>query len=674
MVKYKSIEPLITTWANNHLSEIFNGQIYPEQIKINDEIEEAFKKSGSKLGSGTARPDNKAMHKINGKNILILFEYKGYIDKHVKLDKQGNVDMKQKTSINNFAVNGAIFYAQAIIQNTRSYDEIIAIGISDGEINKKQLKPRISSYYISRENYAEPLLINDNHQNLEFLSTNNFLGYLERARELTLSPEERESLHNRYETNLTLILKNMNEKLHDLNIDVSSRVNMIAGMIMASMPATENFEPLEYEELKGADYKSERSDGVKILSAIEDFLNTKQIPPIKQKQIMRRLEDVFRTENFSDPNADSQIGESKLKTIYRMVITDLLPFYAKGFKMDFTGKLFDVLNTWVQVPDSGKNDTVLTPRYVTRLMSHLAEVNMDSFVWDFTVGSAGFLVSSMDIMIEDAKRNYRDDVIELNKKISQIKSLQLLGVEKNNDMYMLAVLNMILMGDGSANIIQQNSLTYNGTYQYPSEKLYLKFPANVFLLNPPYSAEGKGLVFVDKALSYMSSGKAVILIQESAGGPQYKNWQKIILDKHSLIASIHMPSDLFGGKAGVQVAILIFEVNKPHDFKQLVKFVDFSYDGYKRTNRKKAKQNLFDVDNAIQRYEELIDLIKYDNVNNLQYFNKTNYVKDTISNEYGDWTYKSHAIIDITPIREDFEKEVKNFLSFTITDVLKNKE
>jgi type I restriction-modification system DNA methylase subunit len=62
-------------------------------------------------------------------------------------------------------------------------------------------------------------------------------------------------------------------------------------------------------------------------------------------------------------------------------------------------------------------------------------------------------------------------------------------------MYILAVLNMILMGDGSSNIIQSDSLTYNGAYQYPPEKKDIIFPADTFLLNPPYSSEGKGLIF-----------------------------------------------------------------------------------------------------------------------------------------------------------------------------------
>lgn len=47
---------------------------------------------------------------------------------------------------------------------------------------------------------------------------------------------------------------------------------------------------------------------------------------------------------------------------------------------------------------------------------------------------------------------------------------QLLGIEKLADVYMLAVLNMILMKDGSANIIHSNSLEYDGNYKQGKRK------------------------------------------------------------------------------------------------------------------------------------------------------------------------------------------------------------
>ena len=82
-----------------------------------------------------------------------------------------------------------------------------------------------------------------------------------------------------------------------------------------------------------------------------------------------------------------------------------------------------------------------------------------------------------------------------------------------------------------------------------------KFPATAFVLNPPYSAEGNGMIFVEKALSMMDRGYAAIIIQNSAGNGKAKYLNKKILAKNTLLASIKMPIDLFVGKSSVQTNI-----------------------------------------------------------------------------------------------------------------------
>lgn len=147
------------------------------------------------------------------------------------------------------------------------------------------------------------------------------------------------------------------------------------------------------------------------------------------------------------------------------------------------------------------------------------------------MGSAGFLVSAMDIMIKDAQAKIHDQK-ELEKKITNIKEHQLLGVEILGNIYILAVLNMILMGDGSSNI-------YNGDgHDYNNETG--KFPATVFLLNPPYSADGKGFNFVQEALETMTSGLRLRSDPGKCG--QWKRlalYEKDIGEKHPLCQCPH---------------------------------------------------------------------------------------------------------------------------------------
>lgn len=128
---------------------------------------------------------------------------------------------------------------------------------------------------------------------------------------------------------------------------------------------------------------------------------------------------------------------------------------------------------------------------------------------------------------------------------------------------MLAILNMILMGDGSSNILNKDSLTdFDGKYSFG--KADEKFPATAFVLNPPYSAEGNGMVFVEKALSMMNKGYAAIIIQNSAGSGKAKELNKKILTKNTLLASIKMPIDLFIGKSSVQTNVYVFRVGEAH--------------------------------------------------------------------------------------------------------------
>jgi type I restriction-modification system DNA methylase subunit len=95
------------------------------------------------------------------------------------------------------------------------------------------------------------------------------------------------------------------------------------------------------------------------------------------------------------------------------------------------------------------------------------------------------------------------------------------------------------------------------------------------------------------------------------------------------VASIKMPIDLFIGKASVQTNIYVFKVNEKHDPKTRVKFIDFSNDGYTRSNRKKASNNLKDADRAKERYEELVNLVKHGK-HELNIYTNAEYYENTI--------------------------------------------
>ncbi len=131
-----------------------------------------------------------------------------------------------------------------------------------------------------------------------------------------------------------------------------------------------------------------------------------------------------------------------------------------------------------------------------------------------------------------------------------------------------------------------------------------------------------------------------------------------------------MPVDLFQPMAGVQTSIYIFEAHKPHDFEQTVKFIDFRDDGYKRTSR-----TLQEINEPTQRYQDIIKIYKAGLNAKVEANWKINevYIEDFITQNGADWNFDQHKIINSKPTLEDFKKTVSDYLSWEVSNILRQK-
>lgn len=670
--KIQSVEPNIADLVNGWLKKY--GLDYKlEQENINSEIDKALNEYSSKSGgSGGNRPDAKLL--IQDKNLNyypILIEYKGYKDKLVKVDSNGQVENKTSRNepnyknINSYAVNGAVHYANAILHYT-SYTDVIAIGVTGYKSTTGELKYLIGVYYVSKDNFGIGQEV-DEYTDLSFLKKSNFDNFIEKVKSLKLSQYEIDKLKEKREREIDASLVRLNNDIYqnEKGLGENDRVYLVAASIIATIGVPGKVAPLEKEDLKS--YTEEgNKDGDIIVRKIKAFLNEKKIAKEKRELIIRTLENTLTTYNINKV----ENGESQLKRVFSKIVDDLGIYYKIGLTTDFTGKLFNEMYSWLGFTQDKLNDVVLTPSYVATLLAKLARINKDSYVWDFATGSAGLLVAAMNEMLIDAKDKIKSPE-ELALKTAEIKCKQLLGLEILSSVYMLAILNMILMGDGSSNILNKDSLKdFDGNYGFGNTEG--KFPATAFILNPPYSADGNGMVFVEKALSMMERGYASIIIQGSAGTGKSANYNKEILKRNTLIASIKMPIDLFIGKSSVQTYIYVFKVGEKHHKDDVVKFIDFTNDGYTRTNRKKSICNLRDTGCAKERYEELVNLVRFGR-SKLNIFTDNEYYEGNIDPESGaDWNQT--APIERMTKLEDFKKTVSDFLSWEVSNILKGKD
>ncbi|MCR8684842.1 HsdM family class I SAM-dependent methyltransferase [Campylobacter ureolyticus] len=674
MVKRKnqSVEPNIENLGNGWLKS-YKLDYKLKQESLNNEIDKALNEYYSKNGGdGGNIPDAKLLLQDKEMKFYpILIEYKGYKDKLIKLDNYGNVENKTAKNkpnfknINSYALNGAVHYANAILHYT-SYSEIIAIGMTGYKDEFDELKHEIAVYYVSKENFGIGQKVGE-FSDFSFLKKENFDNFIEKIKELTLSQSELEKLKSQREAEINTSLIKLNNDIYqnEKGLGENDRVYLVAASIMSTLGVAGKVSPLEKEDLESSTEQG-NTDGDIILRKINAFLSTKNLPKDKKDLIIRTLANTLTTENINKPHN----GESQLKRVFTKIVDDLGIYYKIGLTTDFTGKLFNEMYSWLGFTQDKLNDVVLTPSYIAKLLVKLARVDRNSYVWDFATGSAGLLVAAMNEMINDAKKHLKSPD-EFRQKEASIKANQLLGLEVLSSIYMLAILNMIMMGDGSSNILNKDSLlNFSGDYGFGNTNE--KFPATAFVLNPPYSAKGCGMIFVQKALSMMKSGYAAIIIQSSAGSGKAVDENKEILKNNTLLASIKMPIDLFVGKSSVQTYIYVFKVGEAHHKDEVVKFIDFSDDGYTRTNRKKSSTNLVDSNNAKGRYAELVNLVRFGKTK-LEIFTEKEYYEGHIDPNKGD-DWNQSAPIDTRPSLDDFKKTVADYLAFEVSNLLKNKD
>ena len=375
----KSIEEQIEDLGKKQLG---NTKYYTKTEGINSEIENALKSAPSKSGgSGTNYPDIKLFIETSTlRRIPVMIEVKGTKGSLVKFNDSGEIDNIKKdgtlafANIQKYAVNGAVHYGNAVLDFTTSYDEVISVGMN-GYLENGVIIVEVKAYYISKKNSYIPKLIGD-YKDLSFLKKENNNKLINQIDNLSLTEEEIEKKTKEIENKIEKSLKELNQLMHDdLGVTVKYRVSLITGMIMAGLGVDGKVAPLEVADLKGQTGKTS-TDGHIIINKITDFLAEKHIPEEKKSMIINDLSVAFLFSQLSRPIN----GESKLKTIYKFLHDKILPYFQSDKHIDFTGKLFNILNEWVDVPDGAENDVVLTPRYVTDLMAKLAQVNKNSYV------------------------------------------------------------------------------------------------------------------------------------------------------------------------------------------------------------------------------------------------------------------------------------------------------
>ncbi|WP_311080836.1 N-6 DNA methylase [Paenibacillus polymyxa] len=600
--------------TENLVRDIMNALDYKnENILIEEQISEVYEinkllKSGSKTG-GTGRGAPEFIVSSNKTpDFVLVIECKADVRFHAseKLNKPKD-----------YAVDGVLHYAKVL---SKSYN-VIAVGVSGDTSN--QLK--IDTYIWPKESKKFKTLTNK-----EGTPINSLLSWENYIQHGSYDPE----VERKRKEDLMAFSRELHNFMRDhAKLTESEKPLLVSGTLIAlnNRAFTASFSEYTPQKLQK-----------KWLEVIKEEIEEADIPNSKRKDM---------TQPYSTISVHPELGKSTV-AFPRGVLHELItrindqvwPFISIYHDHDVVGQFYGEFLKYTG-GDKKALGIVLTPRHISELFTLLANLQKDDKVLDFCCGTGGFLISSMHAMMRHAVTQDERESIKENG---------LVGVEQQPNMYALAASNMILRGDGKANLYQ------GSCFDPVIVKKIKQHKCNVGMINPPYSQKDEDLhelVFVRDMLNCLDKGGIGIAIVPMSCGISPHPVREEILKHHTLDAVMSMPDDLFY-PVGVVTCIMVFKAHIPHSISaRKTWFGYWKNDGFiksKNLGRVDLNETWLTIRNSwVEAYRNRDDVPGFS-------------VKSMVDHN-DEWCAEAYMQTDYSRITaKDFEDTVRNYLTFKL--------
>ena len=204
-----------------------------------------------------------------------------------------------------------------------------------------------------------------------------------------------------------------------------------------------------------------------------------------------------------------------------------------------------------------------TPRPLIRAMVRVVAPTIGETIYDGAVGSAGFLCEAFDYLkAQNPKRTTSQD--------RALQERTFYGKEKKSLAYVIAIMNMILHGIETPNILHTNTLTENLADVQEKDRY------DVILANPPFGGKERpevqqnfpirtgetAFLFLQHFIKMLrAGGRAGVVIKNtflSNTDNASVSLRKLLLESCNLHTVLDCPGGTFQG-AGVKTVVLFFE-------------------------------------------------------------------------------------------------------------------
>ena len=295
-----------------------------------------------------------------------------------------------------------------------------------------------------------------------------------------------------------------------------------------------------------------------------DFVNKKLCPYLRKfkeratgpNTIEYKIGEIF-SETKNEINSGYNLREI-------LNLADSLQFKSQKDKHELSHLYEEQIRTMGNAGRDG--GSYYTPRPLIRAIIQVVEPKIGEKIYDGAVGSAGFLCEAFDYLRNKEKLS--------TAEIKKLQAETLYGKEKDKLAYVIAIMNMILHGIESPNIIHTNSLTENVA------DIQAKDRVDVVLANPPFGGSERkevqqnfpirtsetAYLFLQHFIKKLKAGgRAGIVVKNtflSNGDNAEIGLRKMLLEDCNLHTILDCPKGTFIG-TGTQTVVLFFEKGKP---------------------------------------------------------------------------------------------------------------
>lgn len=341
-----------------------------------------------------------------------------------------------------------------------------------------------------------------------------------------------------------------------------------------------------------------------------DVTNEEKKSELGQRKLRKRIEDIFNEVKEKYAYIFKANEEIELNNrVLAYVVGELRKYTLLETDTDIKGEAYEEI---VGANLRGDRGEFFTPRNVCKMavdivLSTFKEEKISKLrIMDPACGTSGFLVAAMNrlrnIISEQELKKWKTAERakqETARKVQEICDANFFGIDFNPLLARTAQMNMVMNGDGSANIFHCNSLLPPGEWpDEPGNEVRTKIRLGKFdvvFTNPPFGSNIRiddphildqfellsyeassprasmppEQLFIERCLQFLKPGgkMAIVLPDSILSNPGLAFIRKWILDNAKIIASIDMPTETFEPFTGTQTSVLVLQKKTEEELK-----------------------------------------------------------------------------------------------------------